>query len=56
MTLSNLDALEKEIKHGKIDLKDISSMLESKLTLDSLMMKTCILFLLQQLKKYRSIG
>ena len=36
MTLSNLDALEKEIKHGKIDLKDISSMLENKLTLDEL--------------------
>lgn len=36
MTLANLDALEKEIKHGKIDLKDISSMLENKLTLDEL--------------------
>jgi len=36
MTLVNLDALEKEIKHGKIDLKDISSMLENKLTLDEL--------------------
>lgn len=36
MTLVNLDALEKEIKHGKIDLKDISNMLEKKLTLDEL--------------------
>ena len=36
MTLVNLDALEKEIKHGKIDLKDISNMLENKLTLDEL--------------------
>lgn len=36
MTLANLDALEKEIKHGKIDLKDISNMLEKKLTLDEL--------------------
>ena len=36
MTLVNLDVLEKEIKHGKIDLKDISNMLEKKLTLDEL--------------------
>ena len=36
MTLVNLDALEKELKHGKIDLKDISNMLEKKLTLDEL--------------------
>lgn len=36
MTLVNLDALEKDIKHGKIDLKDISNMLENKLTLDEL--------------------
>lgn len=36
MILANLDALEKEIKHGKIDLKDISSMLANKLTLDEL--------------------
>lgn len=36
MTLVNLDALEKELKHGKIDFKDISNMLEKKLTLDEL--------------------
>ena len=36
MTLANLDALEQEIKQGKIDLKDISEMLEIKLTLDEL--------------------
>ena len=36
MSLVNLDALEKDIKHGKIDLKDISNMLENKLTLDEL--------------------
>lgn len=36
MTLVNLDALEKDIKHGNIDLKDISNMLENKLTLDEL--------------------
>lgn len=36
MILANLDALEKDIKHGKIDLKDISNMLENKLTLDEL--------------------
>ena len=36
MTLVNLDALEKDIKHGNIDLKDISTMLENKLTLDEL--------------------
>ena len=36
MSLVNLDALEKDIKNGKIDLKDISNMLENKLTLDEL--------------------
>lgn len=36
MILANLDALKQEIKQGKIDLKDISEMLENKLTLDEL--------------------
>lgn len=32
----NLDKLEKQIKQGKIDLKDLSEWLENKLTLDEL--------------------
>lgn len=32
----NLDKLEKQIKQGKIDLKDLSDWLERRLTLDEL--------------------